>query len=61
MPGARLTVHDREVIERGVRAGWSAGRIAEAIGKHRTTVVRELARGSGARNARRARSPMPGR
>jgi IS30 family transposase len=47
MPGARLTVHDREVIERGVRAGWSASRIAEAVGKHRTTVSREVARGSG--------------
>ena len=47
MAGARLTVHDREVIARGVRAGWSASRIAQAIGKHRTTVVREVARGSG--------------
>ena len=47
MPGARLTAHDREVIERGVRAGWSATRIAEAIGRHRTTVAREVARGSG--------------
>lgn len=47
MPGARLSVHDREVIERGVRAGWSVTRIAEAIGKHRTTVAREVARGSG--------------
>lgn len=49
MPGARLTVHDRVVIERGVRAGWSATRIAQAIGKHRTTVAREVARGSGVR------------
>lgn len=56
MPGARLTVHDREVIERGVRAGWSATRIAEAIGKHRTTVVREVARGSGTVRSR----PMKG-
>lgn len=23
MPGVGLTVHDRQVIERGVRAGWS--------------------------------------
>lgn len=49
MAGARLTVHDREVIARGVASGWTATRIAEAIGKHRTTVVREVARGSGHR------------
>jgi IS30 family transposase len=67
MPGARLTVHDREVIERGVQAGWTATRIAEAIGKHRTTVAREVAKGSGwaafdvpKRDALRARG-LPGR
>lgn len=49
MPGARLTVHDREVIERGVGLGLSATEIAVLIGKHRTTVARELARGSGSR------------
>ena len=47
MAGARLTVHDRGVIERGLAAGWSVGQIAEVIGKHRTTVAREVARGSG--------------
>ena len=52
MPGARLTVHDRRVIERGVRAGWCATRIAQAIGKHRTTVAREVARGSGTKTKR---------
>ena len=55
MPGVRLTVHDRRVIERGVRAGWSATRISHAIGKHRTTVAREVARGSGTK-ARRSTS-----
>lgn len=58
MPGARLAVHDREVIERGVRAGWTATRIAEAIGRHRTTVSRELARGAGSRHGRLSRAPQ---
>lgn len=49
MPGARLTPHDRGVIERGAAAGWSVSQIAVLIGKHRTTVARELARGSGSR------------
>ena len=48
MPGARLTAEDRSVIQRGVEAGWSVSRIAVAVGKHRTTVAREVARGSGA-------------
>lgn len=52
MPGRTLTVHDRRGIERGVRAGWSAARIAQAIGKHRTTVAREVACGSGTRTKR---------
>ena len=45
MPGVRLTVHDREVIERGLVQGLSHARIAALIGKHRTTVAREIARG----------------
>lgn len=53
MPGARLTVEDRVVIERGVKAGWSVSQIAVAVGKHRTTVAREVARGSGALRWRR--------
>jgi hypothetical protein len=57
MPGGRLTLHDREVIERGVRAGWTATRIAEAIGRHRTTVARDLGRGTGARQGRPSRAP----
>ena len=52
-----MTLHDREVIERGVRAGWTATRIAEAIGRHRTTVARELGRGTGARQGRPSRAP----
>lgn len=56
MSGARLTVHDREVIERGVLAGRSVTAIAELIGKHRTTVAREIARGSGNRRYQPART-----
>lgn len=48
MPGSRLTVHDREVIERGLVQGLSHARIAALIGKDRSTVSREVARGRGA-------------
>ena len=47
-----MTAEDRLVIERGVRAGWSVSQIAVAVGKHRTTVAREVARGSGGRGRR---------
>ena len=50
MPGARLTVHDREVIQRGLEQGLSAGQIAGVLGKHRTTVAREIKRGAGLRS-----------
>ena len=56
MPGARLREHDRQVIERGVQQGLSVVQIAGLIGKHRTTVARELERGTGAR----AGSPTKG-
>jgi len=52
MPGARLTVHDREVIERGLVRGLSYALIAELIGKHRTTVAREVSRGLGSKVSR---------
>jgi IS30 family transposase len=44
MPGARLTVEQRRTIERGYRIGLSQGQIASIIGKHKSTVCRELAR-----------------
>jgi IS30 family transposase len=56
MPGARLSVHDRQVIERGLSQGLSYARIAALIGKHPSTVSREVARGAG----RRAVDPAPG-
>ena len=49
MPGARLTIHDRGVIERGLAAGLSPAVIAGLIGKHRTTVAREVSRGLGSK------------
>lgn len=55
MPGARLTVHDREVIERAVGQGLAVSQIAALVGKHRSTVSRELARGSGNRLDRPAK------
>jgi IS30 family transposase len=61
MAGSRLTVHDRGVIERGVAAGLPVSGIAVLIGKHRTTVARELARGSGVRRDRPSRAPALGR
>jgi len=53
MPGARLTEHDRGVIERAVGQGLAVSQIAALVGKHRTTVVRELAQGSGSRPDRK--------
>lgn len=60
MAGARLTVHDREVIERGVAQGLSVVQIAGVLGRHRTTVARELARGAGSRQDRPTRGSVLG-
>jgi transposase, IS30 family len=60
MPGARLTLPERGVIERGLELGLSVAQIASLVGKHRTTVARELVGGSGSRlhrPSRRAASP----
>lgn len=57
MPGARLSEFDRGVIERGLRDGLTVSQIASAIGRHRTTVVREVNRGAGSRPFRRERPP----
>ena len=57
MPGARLTEHDRGVIERAMGQGLSVPQIAALVGKHRTTVARELTQGSGSRPDRRPKHP----
>jgi IS30 family transposase len=46
MPGARLTIEQRRTIERSYRIGLSQEQIASIIGKHKSTVSRELARSS---------------
>ena len=57
MPGARLTEHDRGVIERAMRQGLPVPQIAALVGKHRTTVARELVQGSGSRPDRWPKHP----
>jgi IS30 family transposase len=52
MPGARLTVEQRRTIERGYRIGLSQRQIASTIGKHESTVSRELARSYSAPGSR---------
>lgn len=45
--GARLSLDDRIEIRWGVERGWSLRRIGERIGRHASTVSRELARNGG--------------
>ncbi len=52
MPGARLTVEHRRTIERCYRIGLSQEQIASIIGKHKSTVSRELARSFSAPGSR---------
>ncbi|MGC4937663.1 IS30 family transposase [Kribbella sp. DT2] len=44
MPGRRLDVRERQVIERSLGAGLTVGQIAEVLGRHRTTIAREIER-----------------
>jgi IS30 family transposase len=44
MPGARLTLEQRRTIERCYRIGLSHQQIGAILGKHKSTVSRELAR-----------------
>jgi IS30 family transposase len=53
MPGARLSRDERARIEAGIAAGETDVAIAGAIGRHRTTVSREI-RAGGGRGAYRA-------
>jgi transposase, IS30 family len=48
----RLSFEDRERISRGVAAGESDSEIARALGRHRSTVGREIARAGGRRRYR---------
>jgi IS30 family transposase len=49
----RLTLPQREEISRGISAGMTARAIAAAVGKHHSTISREIAR-NGGRNEYRA-------
>jgi transposase, IS30 family len=44
MPRAQLTIHEREIIASRYHQGLTPGEIASLLGRHRTTVVRELGR-----------------
>jgi IS30 family transposase len=60
MSGSRLTEHDRVVIERALGQGLSWTQIGVLVGKHRTTVAREVARGAGSRVNPPPRRTPPG-
>lgn len=51
--GSRMCLVEREGISRGLAAGWSFERIGAEIGRHKSTVSREVA-GGGGRDAYRA-------
>lgn len=44
MPGRRLDLREREVIERSVRVGMSPAQISVVLGRSRTTISREIGR-----------------
>ena len=64
MAGSRLVWSERVRIEALWSAGWQIPAIAEAIGRHRSTVWREIARNHsyrhGPKNPLRSRSDRPG-
>ncbi|WP_433162982.1 IS30 family transposase [Kribbella sp. CA-247076] len=44
MPGRRLDERERQVIERSLAAGLSVEQIGAVLGRHRTTIAREIER-----------------
>jgi IS30 family transposase len=61
MPGTRLTVEQRRTIQRSFRVGLSLDQIASVIGKHKSTVSRELKRnGSSGWRSPKARTARGG-
>ena len=44
MPGRRLDARERQVIERSLAAGLTVGQIGKVLGRHRTTIRREIER-----------------
>jgi len=61
MPGCRLTLQEREVIERGLSAGLNRKRIAEVLGRAASTVGREIDRVGGPGPVRPGRPRRRGR
>jgi IS30 family transposase len=45
-PGRRLSLYERHEIGVGVVLGWSGAEIARSVGRHRSTITRELERNS---------------
>ena len=52
MPGSRLSLEERWVIQRGLDHGLSQAVIAVAIGRSAATVSREVRRNGGPRSSR---------
>jgi transposase, IS30 family len=65
MPGTRITADERIKIETLWEAGWSVPAIADCLGRHRSTVWREIDRNNshrhGPKNPSRAVLRPPGR
>jgi IS30 family transposase len=57
VPGKRLTVEQRQTIERCWAAGWSHTAIAVAVGVHPSTIGREVRRNADGRNMYGVRHP----
>jgi len=53
MPGSRLSVQERLVIQRGLDTGLKQGEIAAVLGRSPSTISREVRRGGGKVTARR--------
>ncbi len=58
MPGARLRIGQRRTIERSFRIGFCQEQIASIIGKHKSTVSRELERSFSAPGSRSPKAAM---
>ncbi len=58
MPGSRLSLLERGVIERGLAAGMRQGQIAVVLGRSPSTISREVRRGGGPRSSRPGPCPI---
>lgn len=60
MPGTRLSMQERLVIERGLAAELDAAQIARVLGRHPSTIGREIKRAGGPPPTRSRRPRGPG-